>query len=434
MVLQENKSFIPIRLKIVQEAFTPPDEEITKAIQLMDAFKKHEQVGIGAFAIDGKLVDAPVIKAAENIITKARVLLEKLSNAGGNMKQEVAIVGVGWLGFQPQSSHLSYKEMVYEAAKKAYHDAGVDPRQDIQSFVTVAEDFDEGTSIFDEYTPDQIGAALRPVQTIPGDGLHGLITAYPLIKTKQFDVVAVEAHSKASNVSSTTEISRDALDPILNRPLGFHPDAIAGMEMNFHLNQGHYKIEDCARVVIKNRSNALINPSAAYPADLRLEEVLSSPPTSWPLTSSQTSAHADGAIVMVLASKKASKRLCGKPIWITGVGWCNDLASLEYRQWGKLAYVNLASRMAYKQAGLKKPCKDIGLAEIDDIYAYREILTMDALNICPTGEASSYVRKGLTMPNGDNPYQCLGRQFRKRLSPRCHRIVQGSRGHAPAQR
>jgi hypothetical protein len=47
--------------------------------------------------------------------------------------------------------------MVYEAAY-AYNDAGVDNRRDIESFVTVAEDFHEGTSIFDEYS-DQIGAA-----------------------------------------------------------------------------------------------------------------------------------------------------------------------------------------------------------------------------------------------------------------------------------
>jgi hypothetical protein len=29
----------------------------------------------------------------------------------------------------------------------------------------------------DEYVPDQIGLALRPVHTIAGDGLHGIATA-----------------------------------------------------------------------------------------------------------------------------------------------------------------------------------------------------------------------------------------------------------------
>ncbi|MFO3796991.1 MAG: acetyl-CoA acetyltransferase, partial [Anaerolineales bacterium] len=90
-------------------------------------------------------------------------------------------MGVGWSGFRPKTPDLSYKELMYEAAMRAYADAGVDPRRDVDSFVTVAEDFIEGTSIFDEYVPDQLGAALKPVHTITGDGLHGLATGLMLI-------------------------------------------------------------------------------------------------------------------------------------------------------------------------------------------------------------------------------------------------------------
>ncbi len=105
------------------------------------------------------------------------------------MTERVAIVGVGWSGFRPVTPEVSYKELTYEAAVQAYADAGIDPRRDVDSFVTVAEDFIEGTSIFDEYTPDQLGATLRPMHTICGDGLHGLATAYMLIRTGRYDVV-----------------------------------------------------------------------------------------------------------------------------------------------------------------------------------------------------------------------------------------------------
>ncbi|HEY5140639.1 MAG TPA: hypothetical protein VIJ25_15190, partial [Methylococcales bacterium] len=106
------------------------------------------------------------------------------------MHERVAIVGIGSTGYHPTTPEFSYKEMVYEAAMRAYNDAGVDPRRDVDSFVTVAEDFHEGTSIFDEYTPDQLGGALKSVHTITGDGLHGIATAYMLIRTGQFDIVA----------------------------------------------------------------------------------------------------------------------------------------------------------------------------------------------------------------------------------------------------
>src|SRR4030042_3897287 len=81
---------------------------------------------------------------------------------GADVMERVAIVGVGWSGFKPSTPEVSYKELTYEAAVKAYADAGVDPRRDVDSFVTVAEDFLEGTSIFDEYTPDQLGRGLQP--------------------------------------------------------------------------------------------------------------------------------------------------------------------------------------------------------------------------------------------------------------------------------
>ena len=102
------------------------------------------------------------------------------------MSDRVAIVGVGWSGFRAVTPEYSYKELMYEAASRAYIDAAIDPRKEIDSFVTVAEDFNEGTSIFDEYTPDQLGAVLKSMHTITGDGLHGLATAYMLIKTGQF--------------------------------------------------------------------------------------------------------------------------------------------------------------------------------------------------------------------------------------------------------
>ncbi|NIV39129.1 MAG: acetyl-CoA acetyltransferase, partial [Anaerolineae bacterium] len=78
------------------------------------------------------------------------------------MIREVAIVGAGWSGFRSITPDLSYKELMYDAAVQAYEEAGIDPRRDVDSFVTVAEDYNEGTSIFDEYVPDQLGALHRP--------------------------------------------------------------------------------------------------------------------------------------------------------------------------------------------------------------------------------------------------------------------------------
>jgi len=157
---------------------------------------------------------------------------------------------------------------MFEAAVKAYEEAGIHPRKDVDSFVTVAEDFNEGTSIFDEYVPDQLGGVLKPVHTVCGDGIHGLAAAFLQIKTGQFDIVVVESHSKASNILHLSHLLAFALDPVFNRPLAFHPYAIAGMEMRRYLAETGTTHEQCAQVVVKNRRNALLNPLASYPATL----------------------------------------------------------------------------------------------------------------------------------------------------------------------
>ena len=57
----------------------------------------------------------------------------------------------------------------------------------------------EGVSITDEYAPDQLGAVMKHVHTVGGDGIHGLADAYMEILTGAYDIVVVESHSKASN-------------------------------------------------------------------------------------------------------------------------------------------------------------------------------------------------------------------------------------------
>jgi len=322
--------------------------------------------------------------------------------------RNVAIVGVGYSGFRSITPDMSYKELMYEAAAKAYEDAGVDPRRDVESFVSVAEDFNEGTSIFDEYVPDQIGAVLKPVHTISGEGIHGLIAAYMQVLTGAMDIVMVEAHSKASNILNLSDVVAYAMDPIYNRPLGANPLFIAGMEMNRYLYETGTTEEQCAQVVVKNRGNSFLNPSAAYGASLSMDAVMNSELISYPLKRLEISSHADGAIVMVLASGDVAEELADLPIWIGGVGWCNDTPSLETRDWEGAIYARKSAEMAYRMAGIRNPRMEIDLAEIDDTFAYKELQHMEALGLCREGEAGFLVEEGATELDGELPVNPSG--------------------------
>ncbi len=324
------------------------------------------------------------------------------------MKREVAIVGIGYAGFRPLTPDLSYKELVFEAASRAYAEAGINPRTDVDSFISVAEDLHEGTSITDEYVPDQLGAVQKPVQTIGGDGIHGLIMAYMQICTGQFDIVVVESHSKASNVLHHGHVTAMALDPVYNRPLAFHPLALAGMEMQRYLAESGITHEQCAQVVVKNRAHALTNPLASYPAALTVEDVLHAPPVAEPLTQLEISQHADGAIVVVLAAGDVARTLTEMPIWVLGVGFANDAFALEARPWGQAEYARLAAKMAYDMAGIRNPRATIDFAEVDDTFAYKELQHLEALGLCAPGEAGHLVAEGYTSLEGEFPVNPSG--------------------------
>jgi citrate lyase beta subunit len=62
----------PNQVKPVQGAFTPTDEAIKDAHRVMEAFASSQTAGFGAFALDGKMIDAPIVKAAERVLARAR--------------------------------------------------------------------------------------------------------------------------------------------------------------------------------------------------------------------------------------------------------------------------------------------------------------------------------------------------------------------------
>ena len=320
----------------------------------------------------------------------------------------VAIVGIGYSGFRSVTPDLSYKELMHEAAVRAYDDAGVNPRRDIDGFVTVAEDFHEGTSIFDEYVPDQLGAMLRPVHTIAGEGIQGLLAGYMQVRTGAMDIVAVEGHSKASNVLNLAGVQAYALEPVLVRPLGAHPLFIAGMEMARYLYESGNTAEHCARVVQKNKANALRVPYASFGDSVSLEDVAGSEPVAEPMRALEVSPHADGAVVVVLASEDTARSLSETPVWIRGAGWANGSYALEQRSWAEAEYARAAGEMAYREAGIANPHAEIDLAEIDDTFAYKELQHMEALRLCGLGEAGPLTDEGATAVDGTMPVNPSG--------------------------
>ncbi|XP_030057207.1 citramalyl-CoA lyase, mitochondrial [Microcaecilia unicolor] len=69
----------PNQIPIVQTQFSPSSEKIKWAEELICAFEEHQQLGKGAFTFHGSMIDMPLLKQAQNIVTLARAIKDKCS-------------------------------------------------------------------------------------------------------------------------------------------------------------------------------------------------------------------------------------------------------------------------------------------------------------------------------------------------------------------
>jgi citrate lyase subunit beta/citryl-CoA lyase len=59
----------PRQIKVVHEAFAPTTEEIEKAKKIVQAFEEAEKKGLGVVSLGSKMIDPPVVKRAQRILS-----------------------------------------------------------------------------------------------------------------------------------------------------------------------------------------------------------------------------------------------------------------------------------------------------------------------------------------------------------------------------
>ncbi len=62
----------PNQVSAVQEAFTPSDDAIAYAKRIVESFESSQKEGKGAYALDGKMIDMPLLKNAQKVLERAK--------------------------------------------------------------------------------------------------------------------------------------------------------------------------------------------------------------------------------------------------------------------------------------------------------------------------------------------------------------------------
>ena len=64
----------PTQVPLANAVFRPTEREITSALRVVEAARGAERSGVGAFLVDGRMIDMPFVKRAEAILVAARRL------------------------------------------------------------------------------------------------------------------------------------------------------------------------------------------------------------------------------------------------------------------------------------------------------------------------------------------------------------------------
>ena len=62
----------PAQVEPVQTAFTPNDEAVAYAKRIVETFEASQKEGKGAYSLDGKMIDMPLVKNAQKVLERAK--------------------------------------------------------------------------------------------------------------------------------------------------------------------------------------------------------------------------------------------------------------------------------------------------------------------------------------------------------------------------
>ena len=322
--------------------------------------------------------------------------------------RKVGVIGAGMTLFRRRLQDTP-KELCYEASKMALDSAGL-TLADVNMVVSgSAPDAFDGVHMKGEYYADGCGAYGRPyvrVFTGGGTGVFSTIAGWWHVASGLADVALVVNEEKMSPCQPHAQsVFAHIWDPILDRPLNPNLVWIFAMEMNRYMTVHHVKKEDIALVAVKNKRNAVGHPCAQLAdPNITVEDVMNSEVMAWPVNRLDISPPSDGASAIVMASEDfIRKRKVPDKAWVSGVGWCIDSTMWTDRDLVFPEYVARAAKMAYKQARIDNPRRQIDFAEPYDPFDYKELHHMEGLLLAKKGEAPKLTKEGVTQRDGDLP-------------------------------
>ncbi len=154
---------------------------------------------------------------------------------------------------------------------------------------------------------------------------------------------------------------------------------------------------DFARVAVKNRNHAGLNPKAHLRNPQTIEDVLEARMIVRPLTLPMCSPTTDGAAALVLCSADYAARRGSRPV---------ELVAARIASGSTGEPVARAAKAAFEASGIG--IGDFDLIELHDAAAPAELIQYSEIGLCGEGDGPSLVRSGETSLGGRIPVNTSG--------------------------
>ncbi|MEO8506665.1 MAG: lipid-transfer protein [Betaproteobacteria bacterium] len=367
------------------------------------------------------------------------------------MSRKVVVAGVGMIPFTKPGTSPPYPEMAATATRAALADAGVDYAAIQQAYVGyVYGDSTSGQRAL--YDVAMTGIPIVNVNNNCSTGSTALFLARQAVASGSADCVLalgfeqmqqgalVAKYQDRPTPFERFDAETDALVGLPDVPLALRYFGGAGLA---HMRKYGTRMETFAKIRAKASRHAVHNPLALFRKEVTVDDVMASP-TLIPgvMTRLMACPPTCGAAAAILMSKEFARRQGIAPaVWIAAQAMTTDtpatFAAHDMMQLVGFDMARAAARQTYEQAGIGPD--DVDVVELHDCFAHNELLSYEALGLCPEGGGERFVDDGDNTYGGrvvTNPSGGLlskGHPLGATGLAQCFELTQQLRGHAGAR-
>ena len=331
------------------------------------------------------------------------------------MSSKVFVSGVGMIPFAKPGASASYDQMAASAGRLALADAGI-AYEDIQQAYA---GYVYGDSTSGQKAVYQLGMTGIPVVNVNNNcstGSTALFLARQAVASGAADCVLALGFEQMSpgalgSVFKDRPTPFDAFDAVTDELVGMPEIPLAlryfGGAGLSHMRKYGTKLETFAKIRAKASRHAANNPLALFRQVVTADDVMNAP-MIWPgvMTRLMACPPTCGAAAAVIVSERFAKaKGLDMRVQIAGQAMTTDrpdtFTAGDMMQVVGYGMAKEAAAKVYEATGIGP--NELDVVELHDCFAQNELITYEALGLCPEGGAEKFIEEGgrvVTNPSG----------------------------------